>query len=203
VPSRIAQSSASVDASAPTLLVDAAPSDGERASLAVDAGSPLATLFDGDPTGGSVALGEARCGPGCLQYPVGWLGMDDSGFVYAWFFRGEGQFGTAEVMRCPLASLDDAALVMPLTYAGGENVTWSSPVEATVGKDHAHALVAEGTGTSHGRSAHFWYAYVDLARRKDIVIAYVVDGESSQRKDEMIAIVRSLRTTDGALPSQP
>jgi hypothetical protein len=164
-----------------------------------DAGSPLATLFDGDPTGGPVHLAEARCGPGCLQYPAGWISTDDSGFVYTWFFAGIGQFGTAEVTRCPLATLDDASLALRLTYAGGENVTWSPEVEGTVGTDHAHARIAEGTGTSHGRKAHFWYAWVDVAHRKDIVIAYVVDGQPAARTDEAMAIVRSVRVEDGKL----
>ena len=170
---------------------------------AVDAGSTLATLFDGDPTGGPVHLAEARCGPGCLQYPTGWIATDDSGFVYAWFYRGEGQFGTAEVARCPVAQLDDAALAFRLACAGGENVTWSTPLEGTVGKDHAHALIAEGAGTSHGRPAHFWYAYVDVAHRKDLVIGYVVDGEPQERNDQVIAVMRSVRLSDGSVASSP
>ncbi len=162
-----------------------------------DAGSPLAALFDGDPSDGSVRLTESRCGPGCLQFPKGWLATDDNGFVYTWFFRGIGQYGTAEVMRSPLPKLDDAGIALRLRFAGGENVTWAPPVEGSVGKDHAHALIAEGTGTSRGRKAHFWYAYVDLPHRKDLVIAYVVDGEPPQRTEETIAVVRSVRFADG------
>ena len=162
-----------------------------------DAGSPLATLFDGDPTDGAVRLTESRCGPGCLTYPKGWLSADNGGFVYAWFFRGIGQYGTAEVMRSPLAKLDDAGIALRLRFAGGENVAWAAPVEGTVGKDHVKALIAEGVGTSRGRKARFWYAYVDLGRRKDLVIAYVVDGEPAVRTDETIAVVRSVRIADG------
>jgi hypothetical protein len=176
-----------------------APPPPPAPSAEPDAGSPLAALFDGNPAGGPVPLVAARCGPGCLQYPAGWISTDDSGFVYTWFFAGIGQFGTAEVTRCPLATLDDASLAFRLTYAGGENVTWSPPVEGTVGADHARALIAEGTGTSHGRNAHFWYAYVDVAHRKDLVIAYVVDGEPPARTDEAMAIVRSVRVEDGKL----
>lgn len=167
-----------------------------------DAGSSLATLFDGAPTG-DVRLGESRCAPWCLQYPKGWLSTDDNGFVYAWFFRGEGQYGTAEVMRSPLPKLDDAGIALRLRFAGGENVSWSSPVEGVVGKDHAPAMIAEGIGTSRGRKAHFWYAYVDLGRRKDLVIAYVVDGEPPRRRDETIAVVKSVRIADGKTASSP
>jgi hypothetical protein len=164
--------------------------------------SPLATRFDGDPAGGTVALVETRCGPGCLRYPKGWMSTDDAGFVYAWYFRGEGAFGTAEVMRCPLTRLDEHTLASRVKYAGGENVTWSEPIDGVVGADHVHALVAEGVGTSHGRKAHFWYAYVDVAKRKDLVVAYVVEGEPLSRAEETIAIVRSVRATDArASPS--
>jgi hypothetical protein len=96
-------------------------------------------------------------------------------------------------MRCPLAKLDPPSLAFRLTYAGGDSVDWAPPVEGTVGPDHLHAQLSEGDGTSHGRKAHFWYAYVDLPARKDIVIAYVVDGQPDARKDETLAIVRSVR----------
>lgn len=191
------------DASASDPSSDAAIADAAVDAPAADAASPLATLFDGDPSGGSVRLADVRCGPGCLQYPAGWLSADDGGFTYAWFFTGEGKFGTAEVMRCPLATLDDRALALRLKYAGGENVRWSPAVEGTVGKDHAHALVAEGIGTSRGRPAHFFYAYVDVAQRKDIVIAYVVDGASKERMEETIAVVKSVRVVDGPRTSRP
>jgi hypothetical protein len=201
---------ATLDASVQNASIDAGVSTPEASApiqvpsdAKPDAGSPLATLFDGDPTGGSIALADARCGPGCLQYPTGWIGMDDSGFVYAWFLVGEGQFSTTQVTRCPVAELDDAALATRLPYAGGDDVTWAAPIDGTVGKDHAHARIAEGRGKSHGRSARFWYAHVDVANRKDLVIAYVVDGAPQERFDEMIAVVRSLRTRDGTLPSTP
>jgi hypothetical protein len=96
--------------------------------------------------------------------------------------------------------LDDRAVASRLKYAGGENVIWSGPVEGVVGADHLHALVAEGVGTSHGRKAHFWYAYVDVTSRKDLVVAYVVDGEPTSRTEETIAIVRSVRADDALHP---
>ena len=164
--------------------------------------SPLSTLFDGDPAPGPIKLTDSRCGPGCLFFPKGWLSTDDNGWVYAWFFRGIGQFGTAEVMRSPLPKLDDAGIALRLRFAGGENVTWAAPIEGTVGQDHAKALIAEGTGTSRGRKAHFWYAYVELPHRKDLIIAYVVDGEPPERTDETIAVVRSVRFADGRVPDK-
>lgn len=180
------------EASAPAAVVDAGPPE-----------SPLARMFDGDQGDAGLSVKEMRCAPGCLGVPAGWTSTDDGGFLYTWFVSGMGQYSTAQVTRCPLPKLDDAGLALRLRFAGGENVTWSPPVEGRIGPGHARALVAEGTGTSRGRKARFWYAYVEMEKRKDVIIAYVVDGAPAQRMDEVLAVMRSAPAVDGRSTAHP
>jgi hypothetical protein len=183
-------------------LPDAAASAPPDASTqdATPSISPLATLFDGAPDAAAPPLDQRRCAPACLSFPKGWLATDDGGLVYTWFFRGQGQFTTAEVVRSPQPKLDDRTFKMVLALAGGDRATWSDPIDGHVGKDHLPARIAEATGQARGRPARFWYAHVDLGRRKDLVLAWVTDGEPAQRLEEVIAVVRSVSATDGAPP---
>jgi hypothetical protein len=200
VPDAAALVDASEQAQSAALDAGAEEREAEAEAAAVEAApppSPLVAMFDGDPEGGPVSLVQSRCAPACLRFPKGWLATDDGGMVYAWFFRGEGQFTTAEVMRCPLPKLEESKLAVLLRFAGGDRVTWSPPVEGAVGKDHTRALIAEGTGTARGRKAHFWMLHVDLGKRKDLVIAWVADGEPEARADEVKAVVRSVSAVDG------
>jgi hypothetical protein len=190
-------SDAAIDASDDASIADAAVD----VSADTNARSPLATLFDGAP---DVPLVASRCAPGCLRYPKGWLATDDAGIVYTWFFVGEGRFATAEVTRSSVGKLDESALALRVRLAGGTGVTWSEPVDAAIGGEHLHAVVAEGKGRAHGQRARFWYAFVEVGARRDLIVAWVVEGAVAEREREReaVAVVRSVSTIDGRAPER-